>query len=182
MNNWKETLLNYYIEKNAILSGKFKLKNGAIDNLYIDNRIITTSSIGLKAIITGMNELIEEFKLLSNNTNIVVPAISGISIGKSLSLNRDIQFIIDRGKFKNHGTCKRFEGLFSESKSCLVIDDLITKGITIIQTIEGLNNINKSVKNVLVVIDREENGKEILNNLGITLHSLLTKTELLEIL
>ena len=182
MSNWKDILMNCYVSRNALAAGEFKLTGGGTSNFYIDGRLVTTHPQGLMAITQAMRELIEQEKLLPPQANLIAPVLSGIPIVTALSLELGIPFLMDRGAPKKHGHSKRFEGVFTSSKQCLIIDDLITVGTTIIQTIDGLREIEKSITDVIVVVDREEGGKEALNERDVRLHSLVTKSELMKLL
>jgi orotate phosphoribosyltransferase len=180
MNNWKRTLIDCYLKRNALATGSFILTGGGTSDFYVDGRLVTTYPPGLRAITEAMVEVIGQNKLLLPNANLVAPVLSGIPIITALALKLDIPFLMDRGSPKKHGHSKRFEGSFTNSQHCLIIDDLITVGTTIVQTIEGLREIGKAVSDVLVVVDREEGGRQILEEQGVILHSLLTKSELMK--
>jgi orotate phosphoribosyltransferase len=180
MSNWKQVLINCYLSRHALASGEFKLTGGGTSDFYIDGRLVTTYPPGLRAITQAMCELIELKKLLPPHTNLIAPVLSGIPIVTALALELQIPFMMDRGAPKKHGHSKRFEGVFTSSEKCLIIDDLITVGTTIMQTIDGLRSIGKSISDVIVVVDREEGGKEALSERDVMLHSVLTKSELMQ--
>lgn len=182
MIEWKSTLINYYLKRNALAVGSFNLTGGGTSNFYIDGRLVTTYPPGLRVITRAMKEIIHQNHLLSDSGNLVAPVLSGIPIITALALELDMPFIMDRGKPKEHGLSKRFEGKFNNSTHCLIIDDLITIGSTLVQTVNGIRDLGKSVSDVLVVVDREEGGSEALSNIDVKLHVLLTKTELMRAL
>jgi uridine monophosphate synthetase len=125
-----------------------------------------------------MAEIIRDRNLLPANANLIAPIASGIPIGAALALQLNVPFVMDRGKPKAHGKGQRFEGVFSDDPRCLIIDDLITAGSTLKQTISGLQELGKQVTDVIVVVDREEGGAEALQPFGVKLHHLVTKAEL----
>lgn len=182
MNSWKLSLIGHYVHRRAMATGRFDLSGGGTTDFYIDGRLVTTYPPALRAIATGMLETIRARDLMPPGSNIVAPALSGVPVAAALSLELDIPFVIDRGAPKNHGMSKRFEGSFNESPQCLVVDDLITVASTVLRTVAGLRDLGKIVSNVLVVVDREEGGREALEAVGVRLHALLTKSELLEAL
>lgn len=180
MNNWKEILIDCYLTRGALASGNFKLTGGGTTDFYIDGRLVTTYPPGLRAITRAIKDLVEREQLIGPNINLIAPVLSGVPIVTALALELQIPFVLDRGIPKEHGHSKRFEGLFTNSKQCLIVDDLITVGSTIAQTIDGLREIGKSVSDVIVVVDRQEGGKDVLNKRHVKLHSLLTKSELMQ--
>jgi orotate phosphoribosyltransferase len=178
MASWRQPLIERYIERKALLSGEFELRGGSKSDFYIDGRKVTTDHIGLGIISDAMMEISRAQHLLLPDTNLVAPVVSGIPIAVGLALRMGMPYLMDRGQPKQHGMVKRFEGEFTGSASCFVVDDLITAGTTLKQTIIGLRELGKSVTDVLVVVDREEGGREALADLGVILHALLTRTEL----
>lgn len=173
-------LAQFYIQRNAIAHGTFRLASGAMSDFYIDGRLVTTYPAALKEIANQMATLITERGLLKDNTMLVTPVLSGIPIVVALSLQMTQEYIIDRGQPKDHGHGKRFEGELASASHCLVVDDLVTAGTTLVRTIEGLRAEGKIVTDAIAVVDRQEGGREALARMGVTLHTLLTKGQLLE--
>ena len=64
----------------------------------------------------------------------------------------------------------------------MVIDDLITNGASKFEAIAPLQEAGLIVKDICVLIDREQGGKTELASKGYSLHAVLTVTELLEFL
>jgi len=179
MTQWKRTLLDLYLTRKALARGTFTLASGITSDFYIDGRLVTTHPSGLRTIAHAMAEIISAGHLLPQGGTLVAPVLSGIPIVVALGMELNSPFVIDRGVAKTHGLSKRFEGHFNDSKTCLVIDDLITVGSTATKTIAGLREIGKEVCDAVVLVDREEGAREALQNLQVRLHSLLTKSELM---
>ncbi|MBV8979030.1 MAG: orotate phosphoribosyltransferase [Alphaproteobacteria bacterium] len=175
---WKDALIATYVAREAVRIGKFKLAGGGTSDLYFDGRRVSTYPKGLRAITDGMVATIREGDLLPAGCNLVAPVISGIPIASAISLALDVPFVMDRGKPKQHGLGQRFEGVFGTDPRCLIVDDLITVGSTLVQTVEALREMGKEVGHAIVVVDRNEGGRDLLAGLGVTLHALLTAGEL----
>ncbi len=65
------------------------------------------------------------------------------------------------------------EGKFSPDARVLVIDDLITTGGSVIETVELLTAAGLRVRDAVVLVDREQGGTERLKERGVRLHSIL---------
>lgn len=66
------------------------------------------------------------------------------------------------------------EGAYVRGQSCLIIDDLITGGGSILQTAATLSEAGLVVRDAVTLIDRQEGGKAALKSAGINLISILT--------
>lgn len=62
---------------------------------------------------------------------------------------------------------------------CLVVDDLITKADSKLEAIKALESLNLTVRDVLVLVDRQQGGKEQLEKADYRLYSIFTLDELL---
>ncbi len=66
------------------------------------------------------------------------------------------------------------EGIYVRGQSCLIIDDLITGGGSILQTAATLSEAGLVVRDAVTLIDRQEGGRQALKNAGINLVAILT--------
>jgi len=73
------------------------------------------------------------------------------------------------------------EGDFQPGQTAVVIDDLTTTGETKIESIEKLTSAGLAVRDIVVLIDREQGAAELLAGAGYQLHSVATLSQLLEI-
>jgi orotate phosphoribosyltransferase/uridine monophosphate synthetase len=78
------------------------------------------------------------------------------------------------------GTAKEdlIEGRYVEGQTCLVIDDLITSGGSIVETTAKLREAGLIVRDAVAVIDRQEGGTDRLKAIGVNLHSVLQLKQL----
>lgn len=69
-------------------------------------------------------------------------------------------------------------GAFTEAPGCLLIDDLITAGSTLQDTISTLRAEGRNVTDAIVTVDRQEGGIEKLAELGVQARALITQDDL----
>ncbi len=174
----KDELAAYYIRRGAFLTGHFELTGGGTSDFYIDGRLIATHPPALRLIARMHRALIEEHALLPADGTLVGPALGAVPIVTALGLELDRPFVIDRGKAKGHGTGKRFEGTFSDGARCLIVEDLITVGSTLLDTVRALREQGREVTDALVTVDRQEGGPEAAAAEGVRVRALLTQADL----
>ena len=68
-----------------------------------------------------------------------------------------------RKEKKEYGTKQTVEGVFTPGQRCLVIEDVITTGGSLIETTTELEAAGIQVTDVVALIDREQGGKENLS-------------------
>jgi uridine monophosphate synthetase len=173
----KSLMLDLYAIE-AVKLGSFTLKSGIISPIYIDLRLLISYPSLFKKV---TQKLGEKMRSLSFDLLCGVP-YTALPMATALSITYDIPMVMRRKEVKDHGTKKLIEGAFRPHQRCLIIEDLITSGISILETVEPLQKEGLSVSDVLVVIDREQGGKEALQKKGLNVHALFTLSDLIKTL
>jgi uridine monophosphate synthetase len=107
---------------------------------------------------------------------------TALPIATAISLSHKIPQVLRRKEVKAHGTKRLIEGTFKKGDQCIVIEDLVTSGSSVFETIEPLENEGLKISDVVVLIDREQGGKQNLKAKKYTLRSVLSLTEILRFL
>ena len=79
--------------------------------------------------------------------------------------------VMKRKEAKDHGLKKMVEGSVSVGDSCLIIEDIVSSGTSMIETAEALRHKWLKVEEC-VVVNRNQGGLENLREKGIKLNSL----------
>lgn len=162
----------------AVKFGNFTLKSSIQSPIYIDMRLIISYPALLKKISKALWPLSSR---LSFDQLCGVP-YTALPIATALSLEHDIPMILRRKEAKGYGTKKMIEGVFHPGNVCLIIEDVITSGSSILETVDALEGEGIKVEDALVILNREQGGKERLKEKGIFLHSLFSIFDLLKVL
>jgi orotate phosphoribosyltransferase len=159
----------------AVKFGEFQLKSGILSPIYIDLRLIISYPEVLKQIAGLMGEKMKG----SHFDRICGVPYTALPIATALSLAQNLPMVMRRKEIKEYGTKKIIEGNFEKGQTCLVIEDLITSGSSLFETIAPLENEGLIVKDIIVLLDRQQGGKRRIEERGYRLHSLLTMEDLL---
>lgn len=90
--------------------------------------------------------------------------------------------VMRRKEAKDYGTKKLIEGVFKEGDRCLIIEDVVTSGSSILETVKDLKDAGLKCTDVVVLLNRQQGGEAILAENGIKMHALLNLTELMQYL
>jgi uridine monophosphate synthetase len=165
-------------EIGAVKFGEFTLKSGILSPIYIDLRLLISYPKVLRLISKAMVDIAKvlEFDVIAGIPYTALP------IATAISLDQDWPMVYARKEVKDYGTKKKIEGFFHEGDVSLVIDDLITTGESKFETIEPFQASGLTIRDFIVLVDREQGGGRLLKEKGYTLHSVIGINELLDIL
>ena len=173
----KNLILSLF-DKGAVKFGHFKLKSGKISPIYINLRILVSHPVLLKKVAKKYLQLLDglQFKRLA-----AIP-YAALPITGAISLLGNIPWVYPRKEVKKYGTKKRIEGEYQKGEKVVLIDDLITTGLSKIEVIKILENEGLKVKDVVTLIDRGEGGREDLRRHHYKLHFAFVLKDILSIL
>ncbi|MCL5675570.1 MAG: orotate phosphoribosyltransferase [Patescibacteria group bacterium] len=146
--------------------------------MYLDLRILVTYPKILQVV---AQEYIKILKKLTFDRLAGIP-YTAIPIATAVSLFMNKPMIYTRKEVKEYGTKKTIEGEFEKGEKVVVIDDLITTGASKLEVIQPLVTKGLKVSDIVVFIDRDQGGKEQLEDKGYHFYSILHLTEMITIL
>jgi orotate phosphoribosyltransferase len=162
--------------------GEFTLASGKKSNFYIDARLTTMSPDGMKLIgrlalsaITDAKWKVDSIGGLTLGADPIAYAISYASA----STAHPLRAFTVRKEPKTHGTSKLIEGPLHDGDSVAIVEDVITTGESALRAIAAVRNANATVTGVLALIDREEGGRDAIQNIGVPVLSLVSAAQVL---
>jgi uridine monophosphate synthetase len=174
----KEELAHKLFDIGVITFGDFTFKSGIRSNNYIDMRIAISHPDILQELALRLKDILQ---MCHADVLCAVP-YAAVPVTTALSMISETPMIMARKEAKDHGTKNMIEGVYIPGQECLIIEDVVTTGSSILETIKTVETAGLKVKDVVVLIDRQQGGTENITRNGYRLHSLFTLQELLDLL
>ena len=162
----------------AIKFGLFKLTSGKTSPYYIDLRIIPSFPDAYQDICKYYTETITSQIGQKNFDRVAGIPIAGIPFASQIAYNLKKPFLYIRKGIRLHGRERRVEGILVSGDKVLLIDDLVTTGITLIKAADAVRAEGGVVTDAVAFLDREEGGTAKLEAHGIKLHPVLRISEI----
>ena len=158
--------------------GNFTVSESAVSSpVFVNPKVLISNPTALRVASKLMQQEINLAQSLRRPRVHPFAVVAGVPVGGLLlasaySLETNIPLIYAR--IRPEGTGKRgIEGRFNAGDTVLIIDDLITRGSSILETAELLQENGLKVKDVIVLVDREHGAAERLRRHSYNLMSIL---------
>lgn len=155
------------------LSGFFRLRSGTSSSVYWDKYRFESRPELLAAIASALQPMVPVAA-----SHLAGLELGGVPLATALSLRTGMPCLFVRKAAKPYGTMALVEGEFRPQDRAVVIEDVVTSGGQVCESIEGMRKLGLVVEDALCVIDREEGGEANLAKVGCTLRSVFRQQEL----
>ena len=157
------------IRRSARISGRFVLRSGMVSDTYFDKYQFESDPLLLLAIATEMARLIPA------GTEVLAGLeMGGIPIVTMLSQVTGLPAAFIRKEPKEYGTCRYAEGASLAGKRFVLIEDVVSSGGALIDSLAKLRADGLEPAGAICVIDRQTGGREALATHGLSLNALYT--------
>ena len=158
--------------------GNFTVSESTVSSpVFVNPKVLISNPTALRVASKLMQQEIDLAQSLRRPRVHPFAVVAGVPVGGLLlasaySLETNIPMIYAR--IRPEGTGKRgIEGRFTPGDTALIIDDLITRGSSVLETAKLLEENGLKVKDVIVLVDREHGATERLRHQGYNLISIL---------
>ena len=171
----EEELPKILIHTGALQFGVFTLSGGKLSPYYLDLRIVPSFPDAFRGCVELLAKSARGIETIDKIGGIPTGGLPWASV-LAYSLSKPLVYV--RKEVKHHGREKMVEGVLSPGNRILLVDDIITTGHNILAALQTLRAEGGVVQDALVLVDREEGGREHLRKEGVTLHAVARISEL----
>ena len=176
----RESLIALLKERSLEL-GEFTLSSGKTSSYYVDARRTTMSAAGLRLIgklgcetISAAGWAAAQVGGLTLGADPVAYAIARASLDMPPTLDA---FTVRKAP-KDHGAGRLVEGCYNPAFPAVLVEDVITTGGSALRAAEAVVRKGGSIAGVLAVVDREEGGREAIEEAGYEVRTLVSIRDL----
>ena len=166
------------LAREAYRTGQFTLASGLTSEHYVNCKPVALSGSGLALLGPAMLAMVErEASAVGGLTLGADPLVSGVAMAAAQQ-GRDLNALIVRKQAKGHGTGAWLEGPLPEAGALVtVLEDVVSTGGSSIQAVNQLKKAGYTVQRVITIVDREQGGREAMDEAGLELVSLFRLNE-----
>lgn len=169
------------LKEKSYLTGEFILTSGEKSNRFFDVKRTMLDPLGAKLAADLMLDELEKTPQLDAVGGLVIgacPIVSAICVRSAERANPLPSFYV-RKEPKKHGTRNQIEGMdLQPGMKIAVVDDVATKGGSMLEAIREIEKFGAEIARVLVVVDREQGAQERLAAEGYKLESIVTAKDI----
>jgi len=163
----------FLYQNDAIKFGNFKLSSGKDSPYYIDLRVVPSFPHQFRKMIKALQSSISEKIGFDNFDCIASVPTSGLVIASALAIETVKPLIYIRQKPKDYGTENVVEGKIAAGSRVLLVDDVGTTGLSLLNAIKALKASKMVVTDAFTIINRFEGARELLASENVRLYEII---------
>jgi orotate phosphoribosyltransferase len=191
MKDYQQEFLSFAIDLGVLRFGEFTLKSGRVSPYFFNAGLFNTGGALARLGRYYAQAIIDsgiEFDVLFGPAYKGIPLAAATAVALYEHHGKDVPYAFNRKEAKAHGEGGTIVGAPLEGR-ILVIDDVITAGTAIRESVEIIESSGAELSGVVISLNRQERGKgalsaiqEVEQNYGIRVASIVALEDLVTFL
>lgn len=168
--NWKKEFIDFSFKKKVLQFGNFTLKSGRKSPYFFNSGLLSNGKDIIKIGLFYAHSIIDskiEFDILFGPAYKGIPIVVATSIALKNYYNLNVPYSFNRKEEKKHGEQGYLIGEKITNKKIIILDDVITSGTAIHNSIEIIKRKKAHICSVFVLLDRKEKGEKYSSSIDI---------------
>ena len=183
MSNIASEVADALFRSGCLKFGSFRIKSGAISPYYIDVACLLSSPTDFCCVVDAVADEVKRIMSFDKIDKLASIELKGALLLPSIACRANLPCVVVRKAEKAYGATGRIAGgEVVKGEHILFLDDVVTDGASKLEGIKLLEELGAHVENLLVIVDREQGGRENLEKLGYKVHALSKVSELVNCL
>jgi orotate phosphoribosyltransferase len=148
----ENSIVSKLVEINAINlnpANPFTWASGWLSPIYCDNRRVLSYPDARQLVCNGF---VDAIKRLYPNVEVIAGVATGaIAHGVLVAQALNLPFVYIRSEAKKHGLENLIEGVIEPNQKVVVIEDLVSTGLSSLKAVEALQKVNANVLGMLAI-------------------------------
>jgi uridine monophosphate synthetase len=163
--------------------GAFRIKSGALSPYYVDLACLISSPKDLYTVAEIAACEIKNIMAVARIDKLASIELKGALILPSIGYQVNLPCTVVRKEEKAYGVMGRIAGSeVTKGDNILFFDDVLSEGLSKIEGIRPLEELGAKIVHLMVVVDRQQGGREKLEKLGYIVHTLAKISEIVKCL
>lgn len=163
--------------------GTFRIKSGALSPYYIDLSCLLSSPKDFCCVVDAVVDEIKRIVAFDRIDKLASIELKGALLLPSIACRLNLPCVVMRKAEKRYGVTGRIAGgTVVRGERILFFDDVVTDGMSKVEGVKPLEEFGARIEPIMVVVDREQGGRENIERLGYKFRALTTISELVRCL
>ena len=173
----QQELIRLLQQTGALLKGNFLLASGLPSTYYLDSKKVSLNPKGALVVAKMMTKELDQagIRHVCGTAYGGIPLVSHIVLYSAIREGGPIYGLYNRTEVRTHGTMENLEGnIPGPGTNIAIVEDVVTTGQSLMKAAETAEKAGLLVTMVLVLADRNQGGRKMVENAGYIFRPLIT--------
>ena len=170
--------LRAHLLEHSVRTGDFVLKSGRRSTWFIDSKQTVCRPGGMLLVAEAILDVLPGEATAIGGLTMGADPVAFVTAGVAAARGRELKAFSVRKEAKDHGGGGRVAGALDRGDKVLIVEDTVTRGTSMLQAVEAVQEAGAEVILALAVVDRGGAAEALLGAVGVPFTALLGSPDL----